>query len=107
MAFQLKSHEHCCGTQRFVVTQGLSWDEVSKNVSEIVLRVNLVTAVRFKHSWRKSKKHALLVQKDVQKRIGNKHEEKMDILRLFLDSFLSGLAKGDACKRISGGGLSK
>ncbi|KAL8112474.1 hypothetical protein AgCh_019978 [Apium graveolens] len=67
--FYQKSHEHGSTTKLsdYVVTQGFLLDnEALKNVPEIVIRVNLATAVRFKYSWLKSKTHAFLVQGNVK-----------------------------------------
>lgn len=49
----------------FAKTRVISWEEASKNVSEIVLLLNLATRIRFDYTGWKSKNHALLLQGDV------------------------------------------
>ncbi|WOG90233.1 hypothetical protein DCAR_0209476 [Daucus carota subsp. sativus] len=58
--FYQEGEEHGSITQLsyYVNTQGISFAKVSKNVSEIVLRVDFATAFRFKYSSRVSKRHA-------------------------------------------------
>ncbi|KAL8135965.1 hypothetical protein AgCh_010545 [Apium graveolens] len=48
-----------------VKTRGIYLEEVAKEASKIILRVNLETAVRFQYSWFKGEKHKLLVGSDV------------------------------------------
>ena len=51
----------------YVYTRGISFAEVSTNVSEIVLRVDLATAFRFKYWWQwESSTHELSRQGDVK-----------------------------------------
>ncbi|KAL1830069.1 hypothetical protein ACET3Z_008481 [Daucus carota] len=66
--FYQEGDEHGSTTQLsdYVNTQGVSFAQVSRNLSEIVLRVDLATSVRFKYSWWESQTHAISVQGDVK-----------------------------------------
>ncbi|KAL8119261.1 hypothetical protein AgCh_016688 [Apium graveolens] len=66
--FYQKGNDHGSTIDRsdYVEAAGFSWEEASRNVSEVVLRVDLATAVRFKYAWWKSKRHTILAQSDVK-----------------------------------------
>ncbi|XP_074323261.1 protein NDR1-like [Apium graveolens] len=78
--FYQKGNDHGSTIDRsdYVEAAGFSWEEASRNVSEVVLRVDLATAVRFKYAWWKSKRHTILAQSDVKvsTTTGNKVAQK-------------------------------
>ncbi|WOH06413.1 hypothetical protein DCAR_0625840 [Daucus carota subsp. sativus] len=83
--FYQKGNDHGSRIDRsdYVETHGVSWKEASENVSQVVLRVDLATAVRFKYASWKSKRHHLLLHGDVKisTRSANKVGDKGTRLR--------------------------